>query len=108
MVIIDKDVTMDNQQPSPLEFTLKDAVHRLRWQWVIGVLTHSDCLRYSRADSTPLRKRIRLEIQFMQIIHRSVGEPAEGSLTRIHVSTNRAFVFNLSLLWNMGVADSRV
>ena len=28
-----------------------------------------------------------------RFIHRSVGEPAEGSLTRIHVSTNRELVF---------------
>ena len=50
-------------------------------------------LRYSRADS-PLRKWVRLEIH-MQIIHRSVGEPAEGSLTRIHVSTQSERVFIL-------------
>ena len=48
-VIIDRDVTMDNQQPSPIlnVYILKlDAVHRLRWQWVI----RENCLRYSRAD----------------------------------------------------------
>ena len=52
---------------------------------MLGV-TPEPCLRYSRADY--LRKLVRLETSNMQIIHRSVGEPAEGSLTRIHVSTN--------------------
>jgi hypothetical protein len=46
--------------------------------------TRADCLRYSRADY--LRKLVRLFLiklnNAMQIIHRSVGEPAEGSLTR--------------------------
>ena len=39
----------------------------------------------------------------MQIIHRSVGEPAEGSLTRIHVSTNENSFSRLPLQrmnWN--------
>ncbi len=42
MVISDEDVTMDNQQPSPsyslfmmMMMIRCDAVHRLRWQWVI-------------------------------------------------------------------------
>ena len=41
-----------------------------------------NCLRYSRADY--LRKLVRQQKtqSNMQIIHRSVGEPAEGSLTR--------------------------
>ena len=53
-------------------------------------------LRYSRADYH-IWKLIRL-VNFTKdkcrFIHRSVGEPAEGSLTRIHVSTNCALVFN--------------
>ena len=49
-----------------------------------------NCLRYSRADY--LRKLVRFEYHIenrqCRFIHRSVGEPAEGSLTRIHVLTN--------------------
>ena len=59
MVRTERDVTMDNQQPSSIIRNM-NAVHRLRWQWVIGGDT-LDCLRYSRADA--LRKCIRLEIK---------------------------------------------
>ena len=45
------------------------------------------CLRYSRADST-YTKANQTRKHSCRFIHRSVGEPAEGSLTRIHVSTN--------------------
>ena len=41
----------------------------------------------------------------MQIIHRSVGEPAEGSLTRIHVSTQREFI-SFSLYSSEGIEST--
>ena len=49
--------------------------------------TNENYLRYSRADWTNYTKvnQTLISKQLKQIYHRSVGEPAEGSLTRIHV-----------------------
>lgn len=56
-----------------------------------------NCLRYSRADY--LRKLVRLQSN-MQFIHRSVGEPAEGSLTRYpYVNQWESFSHSLHGEW---------
>jgi hypothetical protein len=52
---------------------------------------NTSCLRYSRADFSSAKASqtfLLLQLQ-MQIIHRSVGEPAEGSLTRYPTFTNQ-------------------
>jgi hypothetical protein len=51
------------------------------------------CLRYSRADY--LRKLVRRpNTSNMQFIHRSVGEPAEGSLTRYPIRLTKENCFH--------------
>jgi hypothetical protein len=71
---------MDDQQPS-LDSFPKDSGRRSQTKMAVGSFEFSSCLRYSRADY--LRKLVRLsQFSNMQFIHRSVGEPAEGSLTR--------------------------
>ena len=49
-------------------------------------------LRDSRAESSLVKtsQSLYILIPLLLIIHRSVGEPAEGSLPRFHVSTHRA------------------
>ncbi len=63
MVIIDEDVTMDNQQPSPIIIDRWLIGCRSQTKMAVGNFSYfwRDCLRYSRADY--LRKLIRLEIK---------------------------------------------
>ena len=89
---------MDDQQPSldSLYFSIliQDSGRRSQTKMAVG--SFSSCLRYSRADY--LRKLVRLsQFSNMQFIHRSVGEPAEGSLTRYPYVNQSRTLFSPSL-----------